>query len=199
MSVLIACEESQSTCIAFRRLGIEAFSCDIQKCSGGHPEWHIQDDVSRILYNDWDLVIAHPPCTYLSRAGLVNYFDKKSQTLNIDRYFNMINARDFFFEFYNYGKSGHRICIENPFPHRFACLPPCSQVIQPYMFGDFYSKYTCLWLFGLPPLMAKYGYSQLRSLPDTLSWTSIKKSSKMRSKSFAGISAAMAEQWSKVL
>ena len=199
MSILIACEESQTSCIAFRKLGYEAFSCDIQPCSGGHPEWHIQEDVSSILYDNWDLVIAHPPCTYLAKVGLVKYFDKNSKSLSIDRYFSMIKARDFFFMFVNYGMAGNRICIENPMPHRYACLPPCSQVIQPYMFGDFYSKYTCLWLYNLPPLFAKYGYSQLRSIPDSISWTSKHSTSKARSKSFAGISAAMAKQWGKLI
>lgn len=195
MRVLIACEESQTSCIAFRQKGHVSFSCDIQECSGGHPEWHIKDDVCNILYDQWDLVIAHPPCTYLAKSGINNLYHKDTDSLNAMRMLKVIEARDFFYMFYNYGLRGHRICIENPLPHRFACLPPYSQCVQPYWFGDFYSKYTCLWLFNLPPLMAKYGYEQLRSIPGVKSWTGTHSGSIQRSKSFPGISAAMAEQW----
>ena len=199
-NVLIACEESQTECIEFRKLGINAFSCDLQDCSGGHPEWHIKGDCwDYILDNSWDLIIAHPPCTYLAKSGLCHLYDQRQNKLDADRMLNVIKARDFFMAFCLYGMKGHRVAIENPVPHRFAMLPKQSQIIQPYAFGDIYSKQTCLWLFNVPPLMAKYGYTEKRKTPDSISYTSLSRDIKTRSKSFPGIAKAMAEQWSKIL
>src|SRR5574344_1078988 len=116
MKVLIACEESQAVCKAFRAKGHEAYSCDIQECSGGHPEWHIQGDVTPLLNENWDLIIAHPPCTYLSNAG----------------------ARDFFMKLYN--ANFPKIAVENPVPSKIYEMPLHSQEIQPYMFGHPFKK-----------------------------------------------------------
>lgn len=156
MKVLIACEESQRVCIEFRNKGHEAFSCDIQECSGGHPEWHILGDVktivngrcSFILQNgerksidgEWDLIIAHPPCTYLSNAGACRMFrviDGK-RYVDYDRYQKMKAGREFFEMFLNCNCK--KVVIENPLPMKICELPPPSQIIQPFDFGDPFSK-----------------------------------------------------------
>ncbi len=165
MQVLVACEESQRVCMEFRRLGHEAYSCDIEPCSGGHPEWHIQADVLPLLgggcifrtadgmchmvYGKWDIIIAHPPCTYLSNAGAARLYPQKG-VLNQERYKKGMEAKEFFMEFYN--ADCPRIAIENPVPTRVYGLPEYSQIIQPYEHGHPYSKKTCLWLKGLPDL-----------------------------------------------
>lgn len=187
MRVLIACEESQVVCKAFRERGHEAYSCDIQECSGGHPEWHIQDDVLKHLDDGWDLMIAHPPCTRLCNSG-VRWLAERSL------WQEMRDAAYFFKRFLVAGDVIPKIAIENPIPHKYAELPKYDQIIQPYYFGDKESKKTCLWLRGLPPL--------------TFTWTGgegIKQSvfkappgpdrAKIRSKTFPGIANAMAEQW----
>lgn len=111
MKVLVACEESQTVCKAFRERGHLAYSCDIKDCSGGHPEWHIKGDcVPVIEHNSWDMIIAHPPCTYLAVAGACNL--KKNGVIDIQRYEKMLQAREFFMYFYNL--QGVRLCIENP-------------------------------------------------------------------------------------
>ena len=163
MKVLIACEESQEVCKAFRRRGHEAYSCDIQEPSGGHPEWHILGDAVTALrgggqivtMNDkghyidaWDLLIAHPPCTYLSNAGARHLW--KGHVLQADRVMKGIEGRDLFMRFW--WADVPRICIENPIPSRVFCLPQYTQTIQPYEYGHPYSKKTCLWLKNLPPL-----------------------------------------------
>ena len=141
--ILVACEESQTVCNAFRNLGFEAFSCDIQECSGGHPEYHIKSDVRDILnLVEWDLIIAHPPCTYMSRAGARWLY--KDHQLQPERYKKLLAAKEFFMLFYNHPCK--RICIENPTPFKIVELPPYSQAIQPYQFGAPYSKRTLLWL-----------------------------------------------------
>ena len=148
MKVLIACEESQAVCKAFRELGHEAFSCDILPCSGGHPEWHIQGDVLEQLDKGWDLMIAHPPCTYLSNAGSLHLF--KGKKLNQERYEHGLEAKEFFMELLN--APIPRICVENPIQATIFKIPKYTQIIQPWMFGDEASKATCLWLIGLPKL-----------------------------------------------
>jgi hypothetical protein len=190
--ILIACEESQEVCKAFRKMGHEAYSCDIQDCSGDNPEWHIKDDAIKILNsNDWELVIAHPPCTYLANSG-VQHLHK-----NIDRWNKLKDSIDFFMKFYNY--SG-RIAIENPIPHKYSNLPKYNQIIEPYYFGDECTKKTCLWLKNLPPLMYSYIVNKGERYigPDGKSngslWYS-KSNSKNRSKTFPGIANAMALQW----
>ncbi len=162
MKVLIACEESQEVCKAFRKLGHRAYSCDIQKPSGGHPEWHILGDALKALdggiiitmdgkshrIGKWELLIAHPPCTYLSNAGARHLW--KGHQLQADRVMLGIKARDFFMEFYC--ADIPRVAVENPVPSKIFVMPEYSQIIQPYQFGHPYTKRTCLWLRNLPPL-----------------------------------------------
>jgi hypothetical protein len=187
MKVLVACEESQAVCMAFRQRGHEAYSCDILDCSGGHPEWHIQDDaVSIMLGGDWDLVIAHPPCTRLANSG-VRWLSERNL------WDELKNARQFFMNFIWYGRVGNTIAIENPIPHKYANLPKYTQIIHPWQFGHPESKATCLWLFGLPTLsptqiIEKTNQSCWRMPPSP-------ERAKLRSKTFPGIAKAMAEQW----
>ncbi len=194
MRVLVACEESQHVTIAFREKGHEAFSCDIKECSGGHPEWHIKGDVIEHLKIVeplfYDLIIAHPPCTYLSVAGAVNFY--KGGQRNEKRFEEQRKAVEFFMFFYNF-TGCKRICIENPRAMKSAGLPPYSQVIQPYDFGDDYSKQTCLWLKGLPYLFPSVMELNRRSAAP--SWVLLNHSPVVRSKTFNGIAKAMAQQW----
>lgn len=150
MKILVACEESQAVTIELRKLGHEAYSCDIEPCSGGHPEWHLQQDVTPLLEERWDMIIAFPPCTYLSKAGAVRM--KVNGEIVRERYQKAMEAKAFFMKFYY--AACPRIAIENPTPMKLIGLPPYDQVIQPYDFGHPYSKRTCLWLKGLPPLFA---------------------------------------------
>lgn len=137
MRVLVACEESQTVCKAFRTLGYEAYSCDIQECSGGHPEWHLHQDVLPLLQEDWDLIIAHPPCTYMSKAG-ARWMYPAAGTISQERLQLSIKAKAFFMEFWNC-KCEH-VAIENPVPLKIVGLPRPTQVIQPYEYGEPYSK-----------------------------------------------------------
>ena len=202
MKVLVACEESQEICKAFRSRGHEAYSCDLQDCSGGYPEWHIKDDAQKIIKQKWDLIIAHPPCTYLSNAGARWLYPGKQ--LNEERYKKGLIAKDFFMKFYNADCA--KIAIENPIPSKIFNLPKCSQIIQPYEFGEEWSKRTCLWLKGLPPLFATeivYNYrpyctsgSYSRYHDEKYKGASrVGGSAKSRSKTFPGIAKAMAIQW----
>ena len=193
MKVLVACEESQRVCIELRKLGHEAYSCDIQPCSGGHPEWHFQQDVTPLLKEKWDLIIAHPPCTYLSNAGARHLYPKG--VLNEDRLKKGLAAKEFFMQFYN--ADCDKICIENPTPSKVFCLPPYSQVIQPYEFGHPYSKRTCLWLKGLPKLIPTniVEVSESTKVPGNWFNAGGKERQKNRAKTFPGIAKAMAEQW----
>ena len=215
MKVLVACEESQRVCIEFRRLGHEAYSCDILPCSGGHPEWHIQDDVTRYLQG-WDMIIAFPPCTHLAVSG-ARHFEKK-------RYDGrQKEAIEFFSLFLHLGCP--RVAVENPvniisgsyvqkwFPdlaEKYDLPRKPTQFIQPYYFGDPFEKKTCLWLKGLPELKAtdivevpervvfKSGKSHPKWYAD--SWKlPPKERSEMRSKTFPGVAKAMAEQWGKIV
>ena len=161
MKILVACEESQRVCIAFRAKGHEAYSCDIEFCSGKHPEWHIWADVTPLLNGNctfrtcngqthaidkWDMIIAFPPCTYLSRAGGSNLY--KNGKLDEERFAAGQRAAQFFFKILN--ADCPKICIENPVAIKMFGLPPCTQVVQPYYFGVPVSKETHLWLKGLP-------------------------------------------------
>ena len=206
MKVLVACEESQAVCKAFRELGHEAYSCDIQECSGGHPEWHIQGDVIPLLKQEWDLIIAHPPCTYLSNAGARWLF--AGGKLNEERYKLGLDGKEFFMELYN--ADCKHIAIENPIPSSIYNLPPYTQVIQPYEYGHPYSKKTCLWLKGLPPLKPTNIIEEHKPFisSGTYSRTHDARykgasrkggSAKSRSKTFPGIAQAMAEQWGAYL
>ncbi len=213
MRVLIACEESQTECMAFRALGHEAYSCDVQEPSGGHPEWHILGDALEAMRGGqittmdgqthdiprWDLMIAHPPCTYLSNAGAVNL--RKHGILNMERMGKAVEAKKFFMKCLD--APIQRICVENPVPGRIHQLPPYSQIIQPYMFGDEWMKTTCLWLVNLPILMAtdivvptgKWVDCGHTGRPKGDWKAKGQRNAKMRSKSFPGIARAMAEQW----
>lgn len=187
--ILIACECSQTICAAWRAAGYEAYSCDIQPCYGGHPEWHIQDDALVVMQHAaWGLIIAHPPCTYLSKAGSVAMFPTAG-LMDMERVIKMIHARDFFMKFYAWDKCP--IAIENPMPLRAACLPKATQFIQPYDFGHKFSKLTYLWLKNLPPLLPTHG-RVLNHVP----WLNhCSSTSNRRSKTFEGIAQAMVEQW----
>lgn len=199
MRVLVACEESQRVCIAFREKGHEAFSCDIQPCSGEHPEWHLQCDALELLKMKWDMIIAHPPCTYLSNAGATRMFPKKGEP-DKNRLEKAMKAREFFMRFIN-ADCAH-ICVENPMPLSILKLPKPDCIIQPWEFGEPYTKRTYLWLKGLPPLMPTI------ICQEHIPWVGarskegktygIAHSQKMRSKTFSGIAKAMAEQWGGV-
>ena len=164
MKVLVACEESQAVCIAFRKLGHEAYSCDTQECSGGHPEWHIKGDVLPLINGNkpfitmdgdlhaivgtWDLLIAFPPCTYLTNAGSVRLRIKGE--INKERMAKAVEAKAFFMKFLE--ADCQKICVENPTPGKIHQLPQYTQAIQPWWFGHPYTKRTFLWLKNLPPL-----------------------------------------------
>lgn len=196
LQVLIACEESQVVCKAFRDLGHIAYSCDLVPCSGGHPEWHFQADALFMINSrSWDLVIAHPPCTYLTKCGAVRLFP--GGVLDTSRYCKLLDARSFFLDIYTSGVK--HLCIENPVPLHIANLPEASQYIQPYMFGEPYSKATYLWLRGLPILMATdYRLDYKPWVNGTYQGKSVK-SARLRSRTFSGVAAAMADQWSRYL
>ena len=142
MRVLVACEESQVVTNAFRKRGHEAFSCDLQECSGGHPEWHFQQDVFEVIDMGWDLMIAHPPCTYISYAGTASWN-------NEGRVFKRLEALNFFAKLWT--APIDKICLENPKSCASPVVAKYTQEIQPYYFGDEYQKTTWLWLKNLPP------------------------------------------------
>ena len=218
LKVLVACEESQRVCTAFRELGHEAYSCDIIEPSGGHPEWHVLGDVLPILrggqittmdsvkhtVNKWDLIVAHPPCTYLSNAGACRLYPHKGQ-LDQERYAKGLEAKEFFLKFYN--ADCEHIAVENPIPSKVFELPPYSQIIQPYEYGHPYTKKTCLWLKGLPNLQPTNIVEPLGGwvCGNAEIWKKQaakgkvygkEKSAKHRSKTFEGIAKAIAEQFS---
>ena len=201
MRVLVACEESQEVCKAFRAKGHEAYSCDIQECSGGHPEWHIQGDVLSLLKEKWDLIIAHPPCTYMSKAG-ARFMYLTAGNVNQERLEKALQAKEFFMQFMN--ADCDKICIENPTPLKIVGLPKESQVIQPYQFGHPYSKRTLLWLKGLPELKPTNILTEYTPyLPSNTGGFArgkggsrgVAHNAKDASKTFSGIAQAMAEQW----
>lgn len=219
MKILVACEESQAVTIELRKLGHEAYSCDTEPYSGGHPEWHIQQNVIPILNGKcyfktmdgalhdtvdrwrWDMIIAFPPCTYLSNAGACRLYPSKGQ-IDQERFQKGLKAKDFFLQFYN--ADCPRIAVENPVSSTVFQMPPHSQEIQPWQFGHPYTKKTRLWLRGLPPLeptdivepfspyvpagtgrkdKSKYGAAKRGE------------DAKNRAKTFLGIAKAMAVQW----
>ena len=218
MKVLVACEESQEVCKAFRAKGHEAYSADIQECSGGHPEWHILGEVLPIIHGDcdfytmdmrlhfidgpWDLLIAHPPCTYLTVTGNswfdVDKYGRKAQKRGEDR----CEAIAFFMRFAL--ADAKKIAVENPvgIMNTIYRKPDC--IVHPYYFGDDAKKKTCFWLKGLPPLKAtniikpttvKTGHGT-DSPWHAYSWSLPKEErARFRSKTFPGIAKAMADQW----
>ena len=197
LKVLVACEESQAVTIEMRRLGVEAYSCDIDPCSGGHPEWHLHQDVIPLLSEGWDMVIAFPPCTHLSSSG-ARWFQEK----RIDG--RQQSAIDFFMLFANVDCD--KVAIENPVGIMSSVYRKPDQIIQPYQFGDSAQKSTCLWLKGLPKLIPtkivesggtvrhKSGRTSSRWNVDTFNLPKSERA-KVRSKTFPGIAKAMAEQW----
>lgn len=204
MKVLIACEESQVVTIAFRNKGHEAFSCDIQECSGGHPEWHIQGDVLKVINQGWDLMIGHPPCTYISYAGTAHWN-------NPGRLLKRLEALKFFAKLWL--APIEKICLENPKGCASPTIAKYSQEIQPFFFGDSEYKTTWLWLKNLPQL-AHYEHASLfdeathskKPVPKAynqngkaIHWSDSfapgKDRGKLRSKTFPGIAQAMANQW----
>jgi len=193
MKVLIACEESQRVCNAFREIGHEAYSCDILPCSGGHPEWHIQDNVLNHLEEGWDLIIAHPPCTYLSNAGAVHLYPKGK--LNEERYKKGLEGKSLFMKLLN--SNIPKICVENPIPSKIFKLPKYTQTIQPFYFGHPFKKKTCLWLKNLPLLEPTNIITECQSTKVAGNWFNKggKDRQKNRSKTFEGIAKAMAKQW----
>lgn len=203
MRVLVACEESQAVTMEMRRLGHEAYSCDIQACSGGHPEWHLRVDALELLKMRWDMIIAHPPCTYLTNAGAIRM--RVGGKIQQERFEKAMAARAFFLRFYE--ADCPRIAIENPVPMKMVNLPRYSQIIEPYMFGDPWRKRTCLWLKGLPPLIMTeapvapkglwVGATSLRRDPGLKRRYELhsNRDPRRRSRTFPGIARAMAEQW----
>lgn len=189
--VLIACECSQIECTAFRDAGIEAYSCDLLDCRGGHPEWHIKDDAVQVMRNgDWGLIIAHPPCTYMCLVSAPHM--KKKGRINAERYEKMRAAVKFFYEFWDF--KGVPMAIENPIPMAICGLPPKTQVICPSEFGHSWTKKTYLWLKDLPELLpTSYRHVGAKSYHEHTH------TGYQRSRSFEGIADAMAKQWSKFI
>ena len=184
MKILVACEESQAVTIELRRIGHEAYSCDIEPCSGGHPEWHLQVDALELLKMKWDMILAFPPCTHLAVSG-ARYFEQKRKDGRQQA------AIDFFMRFANFDCP--RIAIENPVGIMSTVWKKPDQIIQPWQFGHGETKKTCLWLKGLPPLISTEiveGREQrIWKMPPS------EDRAKNRAKTFPGIARAMAEQW----
>lgn len=186
MKVLCACEESQAVCKAFRELGHESYSCDIIECSGGHPEWHIKCDVREILDDDWDLIVAFPPCTDLASSG-ARWFEEKRRNGTQQK------SIEFFLTFTNL--KCEKVAIENPIGIMSTLYRKPDQIIQPWQFGHGETKSTCIWLKNLPKLkptnIVDGGEQRVWKMPPN------KDRAKLRSKTYQGIARAMAEQWGK--
>lgn len=219
INILIACEESQRVCEAFRKLGGKAYSCDIMECSGGHPEWHIMQDVIPLLNGGcsfktmdgiehsidgkWDLIIAHPPCTYFSTAGANWLF--RGGVINQERYAKGLEMKALFMAIYN--AECEKIAIENPVAMKIWELPKHTQEIQPYQFGHPFTKKTRLWLKGLPELkpteifepVAKWVSCGNRTNREKQNQAVCKAFTNERAKTFEGVAKAMAEQWMPLL
>ena len=216
MKVLIACEESQVVTKEFRNLGHEAFSCDLLNCSGGHPEWHYQCDVFEIINDGWDLMIAHPPCTYLANSGVqwlshpddksLKFEDRRPHPKYPNRRRDMEDSVNFVKRLY--GCNIPKIAIENPIGVLSSYWRKPDQIIQPYQFGDEATKSTCLWLKNLPLLKHtnivgkgertyfKSGKSHPKWYADALSVSKSKEERQtLRSKTFIGIAKAIANQY----
>lgn len=204
MKILVACEESQAVTIELRKLGHEAYSCDIIPCSGGHPEWHLQQDVIPLLKEKWDMIIAFPPCTYLTVTGNRWFNVERYGEKAVQRMKDREKAIEFFMEFAN--ADCDKIAIENPIGAMSTAYRKPNQIIHPYMFGDPERKATCLWLKGLPeleptnvvkPNIVVYKNGKGTDSPWHVNTMGLPKEerAKMRSKTFPGIAKAMAEQW----
>jgi len=211
LRVLIACEESQAVTKAFRALGHEAYSCDLLPCSGGHPEWHYQQDVFEVIDKGWDLMIAHPPCTYLAVSG-ARWLYNKDGTKNEERHTNQSEALKFVRKLMD-APIKYK-AIENPISVISSEIARPTQIINPWQFGDEAQKTTCLWLFNLPKLEP----TKIVEKGEMKEWIDTKTGKKkkqalwyyealikaktpeerrtLRSKTFDGIAQAMALQWS---
>ena len=219
MKILVACEESQRVCKAFREKGHEAYSCDMYECSGGHPEWHIKGDVlpyinGNCVFNTmdgvehtvegkWDLLIAHPPCQFLTNSGAPYYNIEKYGQKAVERHKKREAAIEFFMSFIN--ADCEKICVENPIGYMNSHYRKPNQIIQPWQFGHPFAKSTCLWLKGLDnlkPIIKEKPKNCKSSAIQTnydengkmLPWNS-EENRKIRSKTFEGIAQAMADQW----
>lgn len=187
MKILVACEESQRVCKAFRDKGHIAYSCDVLPTSGDNPEWHIKGDAIKVmLREDWDMLIAFPPCTYLSRAGATRLYTTPG-IVDPERLRKGFEARVFWDRLWT--APIPKVCIENPTPLRIFNMPDPSQVIQPYEYGHPYTKRTLLWTRGLPSLQPT------NVVTPQGSWTQENRNVSTRSKTFMGIAQAMADQW----
>jgi hypothetical protein len=217
MKILIACEESQAVCKAFREKGHNAYSCDIMECSGGHPEWHIQGDVlpllngrcsfetmdgsTHIVDGRWDMIIAFPPCTKTSNAGARHLY--KGGLLNIPRYYEGLCGKALFLAIW--AADCEKVVIENPTPSKVFDYPQPTQAIQPYQFGHPFTKKTLLWERGVEPLeptnivepertwCPSGSYSGKHNEKHRGMFTTDR--AKNRSKTFPGVAQAMADQW----
>lgn len=209
MRILVACEESQAITKELRSLGHEAYSCDLLPCSGGHPEWHYQQDVFEVIDKGWDMMIAHPPCTYLAVSG-ARWLYNKDGSKNLDRYKKQSEALEFVQRLMD--APIDRIAIENPISVISTHIKKPSQIVQPWMFGDKASKSTCLWLKNLPNLeptdivekgefiefISKKG---VKKKQPKWYFDALKKAKSpaerrtLRSKTFQGMARAMATQW----
>ncbi len=219
MKVLVACQESQRVCKAFRQMGHQAYSCDVLDTSGDRLDWHIKQDVTPLLNGGccfttcdgvehriegrWDMIIGFPPCTYMSNAGACRMYPRKG-VVDAQRLKKGMQAKEFFLSILN--ANCDRICVENPRPLKIIGLPHQSQQIQPYQFGEPYSKLTYLWLKGLPllkstQLLQEYkpfvscGTSRNKGNKDKAGASRAGGAALSRSKTFLGIAKAMAEQW----
>lgn len=211
--ILIGCEESQAVCIEMRKRGHNAFSCDLQECSGGHPEWHLQMDIFEAIHlKQWDLLIAHPPCTYLSNVGQAC---KTRDNAKEFREAEALKAIQFVNKLWNCGIL--KICLENPVGQLNTKWKKPRQIIQPYYFGDNEMKTTCLWLRNLTRLNGIKTIDRLRDKPKPLAGKSrigsdgkmknvyfvgrmdrsnnSQQSAKLKSRTFPGIARTMAKQW----
>ncbi len=216
MKVLIACEESQTVCKAFMDRGHEAYSCDLQECSGDHPEWHFKADVFEVIkMKEWELMIAHPPCTFLSVSGAKWYYHPEDKELPIEqrrphpKYPNRAQDREEAFQFFMQIAEANipKIAIENPVGIISTRWRKPSQVVQPWMFGDEATKTTCLWLKGLPKLKPSLivgkgertvfasGKSHPKWYAEALAAKTKEERQRLRSKTFPGMAWAMANQW----
>ena len=192
MKILVACEESQAVTKEFRKLGHEAYSCDVMECSGGHPEWHLQQDVTELLEKEWDMIIAFPSCTHLAVSGAAWFEEKRKDGRQQE-------GIDFFMKFAN--ANCERLAIENPVGIMSTQWRKPDQIVQPYEFGHMEQKKTCLWLKGLPKLV---GTDNVKDEMMKLSKKERERihylspgpeRAKLRSKTFPGIAKAMAQQW----
>lgn len=195
--VIVACEESQEVCKAFRERGFEAFSCDIEPCSGGHPEWHFQEDIFTVLAREprFDLMIAHPPCTHLAVSGM-RWFKEGVKPIWLK-----YDAAAFFMRLAQYDID--HIAVENPICIMSTLWRKPDQIINPYQFGHPEQKKTSLWLKGLPKLRETNNvYDYMMTLPikerTRIHWLG-SNHSKERSKTYHNIAQAMAEQWGDFL